>query len=132
MADFVKLIKLLPQEIKEIILKEHIKIKIKEREDLGWEEVNKSIINAPFCEINQQIVKCLFCPKCGECGRDDLCNLCKRNGDEHYLNFPTSFENSYYRSWYNSWREGEKDLWRDIIAVTVEKFEPPHIYSIPI
>ena len=89
MADTtLQLIKTLPPELREKILKEYIKIKIKEREELGWREVNKSIFYAPFCKTNQQIVKNLFCPKCEECNRNGLCNLCKRNAVDHYLNFP--------------------------------------------
>ena len=93
MADTtLQLIKTLPPELREKILKEYIKIKIKERKDLGWRRVNKLIFYAPFCETNQQIVKSLYCPKCKECDRNDLCNLCKRNGIDHYLNFPLYWE----------------------------------------
>ena len=111
MANTLELIKALPQELREQILKEYIKIKLKERADLGWEEVHYAICEAPFCERNQQIVKSLFCPKCEECGRNNQCNLCKRNGVEHFLDFPTYWDNeqevdeSFYRSWYNTWRK---------------------------
>ena len=140
MADTtLQLIKTLPPELREKILKEHIKIKIKEREDLGWQKINSIIFHAPFCKTNEQIVKCLYCPKCDDCDRNDLCNLCKKNGIDHYLNYPpycdftsTYFEDSNYRSWYNSWREGEESFWKDIIVSTAEKFKLPHLYSIPI
>ena len=89
MADTtLQLIKTLPPELREKILKEYIKIKIKEREELGWWLVNRKIFNAPFCKTNEQIVKSLYCPKCDECDRNGLCNLCKRNGIDHYLDYP--------------------------------------------
>ena len=58
-------IQILPTELREKICKEFIKIKLRERKALGWDEVNAAIKEAPFCEHNQQIVKVLFCYKCG-------------------------------------------------------------------
>ena len=98
MADTtLQLIKTLPPELREKILKEFIKIKIKERKDLGWQKINSKIFYAPFCKTNEQIVKCLYCPKCDECDRNDLCNLCKKNGIDHYLNYP-SYSTTYFLS----------------------------------
>ena len=88
-------IQILPPEIREIIYKEYIKIKLRERADLGWDEVNAAIKEAPFCDHNQQIVKVLFCYKCGHCMRNYLCNLCKRNGVNHYLGYPIYDEDDY-------------------------------------
>ena len=127
MGDTLELIKALPQELREQILKEYIKIKLKERADLGWGEVNDAINNAPFCESNQQIVKCLFCPKCKECGRNNQCNLCKKNRVKHFLEFPTYFDNeqevdeAFYRSWYNSWMGEDYSPWDDITNAVIEK-----------
>ena len=123
MADTLKLIKALPPELQEQILKEHIKIKIKERENLGWGEVNKVIKNAPFCESNHQIVKWLYCPKCEECDRNDLCNLCKRNGVDHNLKYDDKLcfyygndykDESFFRSWYNSWIGRDYSPWKEL------------------
>ena len=138
MAETLELIKALSQELQEQILKEYIKIKLKEREELGWGKVNETINNAPFCESNQQIVKCLFCPKCEECGRNNQCNLCKRNGVNHFFEFPSYWDikqevdESCYRSWYNSWMGRDYSPWDDIIAAAAEKFATPPNYSIPI
>ena len=97
----------LPSEIREKIYKEFIKIKLRERKALGWDEVNGAIKEAPFCDHNQQIVKVLFCYKCGKCMRNYLCNLCKRNGVRHYLGYPIYDEDDYdecfKKSWYDSW-----------------------------
>ena len=71
-------IKTLPPELREIIYKDFIKIKLRERKDIGWDEINAAIKEAPICDHNQQIVKVLFCYKCGHCRRNYLCNLCKK------------------------------------------------------
>ena len=103
----LELIKTLPPELREKIYKEFIKIKLRERKALGWDEVNAAIKEAPFCDHNQQIVKVLFCYKCGHCMRNYLCNLCRRNGVNHYLGYPIYDEDDYdecfKKSWYNSW-----------------------------
>ena len=100
-------IKTLPPELREIIYKEYIKIKLRERKALGWDEVNRAIIEAPVCDHNEQIVKVLFCYKCGHCMRNYLCNLCKRNGVNHYLGYPIydqdDYDECFKKSWYNSW-----------------------------
>ena len=107
MADTLELIKILPPELREEIYKEYIKIKLRQRKALGWDEVNAAIAEAPFCEHNKQIVKVLFCYKCDGCMRNGLCNLCRRNGVKHFLGYPIddeddydeSFKKSFYRSW---------------------------------
>ena len=100
-------IKILPLELREKINKEYIKIKLRERKALGWDEVNAAIKEAPFCDHNQQIVKVLFCYKCRHCRRNYHCNLCRRNGVNHYLGYPIYdeddydevFKKCYYMSW---------------------------------
>ena len=107
MADTLELIKSLPAELREQILKEYIKIKLWQRKMLGWGEVNAAIKEAPFCDRNQQIVKVLFCYKCGACMRNYLCKLCRRNRVNHYLGYPIYDEDDYDEcfktSFYDSW-----------------------------
>ena len=107
MADTLVLIKTLPIELREEIYKEYIKIKLRQRKALGWDEVNEAIAEAPFCEHNEQIVKVLFCYKCSGCMRNGLCNLCRRNGVKHFLGYPIYDENDYdevfKKSFYSSW-----------------------------
>ena len=107
MADTLELIKTLPPELREEIYKEYIKIKLRQRKALGWDEVNAAIAEAPFCEHNEQIVKVLFCYKCRDCMRNGLCNLCSKNGVEHFLGYPIYDEDDYdevfKKSFYNSW-----------------------------
>ena len=103
----LELIKTLPPELREKIYKEFIKIKHSQRKALGWGEVHAAIKEAPFCYHNQQIVKVLFCYKCGHCMRNYLCNLCRRNGVNHYLGYPIYYEDDYdevfKKSYYTSW-----------------------------
>ena len=95
MADTLELIKTLPPELREEIYKDFIKIKLRQRSALGWDEVNEAIAEAPFCEHNEQIVKVLFCYKCSGCMRKNLCNLCRRNGVNHFLGCPIYDEDDY-------------------------------------
>ena len=98
-------IQILPPELREKIYKEFIKNQLRQREALGWEKVNKSILTAPFCDYNQQIVKVLFCYKCEYCMRNYQCNLCRRDGGFHYLGYPIYDENDYdevFKKYYNT------------------------------
>ena len=51
----------LPPELHEIIYKEYLAIKMRQRAAMGWDEVHQAIQEAPFCEARAQIVKVLFC-----------------------------------------------------------------------
>ena len=41
----------LPPELREMILKEYIAIKIKEKKEMGWDKVHENIFKLPFCKI---------------------------------------------------------------------------------
>ena len=135
MADTLQLIKSLPQELRQQILKEYIKIKLwqrkmlgwdevraeinkgcikmklKQRKALGWNQVHEAIELAPFCYSNEQIVRVLFCYKCdGKCGRNNRCNLCRRNGVNHYLIYPFYDEDDYDECFKKSYTVG----WRGV------------------
>ena len=51
-----KAIQRLPPELREIIYKEYVAIKQRERAALGWKKVNEEILKYPFCLFMQQIV----------------------------------------------------------------------------
>ena len=84
-------------DVRKEISKGYIKMKLKQRKTLGWGEVHAAIKEAPVCFRNKQIVRVLFCYKCGgsRCSRNGLCNLCIRNGFRHYLGYPIYDENDY-------------------------------------
>jgi len=50
----------LPLEIREKIYKEFIAIKLKERKEMGWNEVLFEIEEAPFCEERSRITRSCF------------------------------------------------------------------------
>jgi len=57
----------LPPELREMILKEYISIKIKEEKEMGWDKVHENISKMPFCEFKQQIVQMIICFEYAEC-----------------------------------------------------------------
>ena len=87
-CQFSEVINKLPPELRDIIYKHYLAIKLKEREALGWSEVHEAIENAPFCEKRERIVNILFCRKCNSCRDNWLCYTCKINGIYHYIGYP--------------------------------------------
>ena len=41
----------LPPELREMILKEYIALKIKEKKEMGWHKLHEKILKLPFCEF---------------------------------------------------------------------------------
>ena len=68
----------LSPELREIIYKHYLAIKLREREALGWNEVHEALKEAPFCEKQERIVNVLFCRKCDTCRKNGLCYTCKK------------------------------------------------------
>ena len=56
----LELIKTLPPEIREIIYKEFLTIKLRQRKALGWHKVHEQILKLPFCHNRQQIVRMII------------------------------------------------------------------------
>ena len=75
----------LPPELREMILKEYLAIKMRKREAMGWYKVYYDLLYAPFCEERERIVKVVVCRKCSTCGQDGLCFECFKNGVFHYI-----------------------------------------------
>ena len=61
----------LPLEIREKIYKEYVAIKMRERKEMGWNEVLFEIDEAPFCEKRSRI-KFMFCDYCSFCHKYGL------------------------------------------------------------
>ena len=78
-------IKNLSQELQEIILKECISIKMKQREELGWKEVHKELGVTPFCPRRQMLVKIKFCLDHADCEVSGLCESCYREEAYHII-----------------------------------------------
>ena len=78
----------LPLELREIIHKHYLAIKLRQRAALGWNEVHEALKEAPFCEELVRIANVFYCRKCNTCGRNGLCYACNKNGVYHYLGYP--------------------------------------------
>jgi len=85
----------LPPELREIIYKEYVAIKMRERKAMGWDKVYDEIEEAAFCEKRSRIVTAMFCRKCKSCLVKRLCYECSKNGVKHYLGYRIYDENAY-------------------------------------
>ena len=72
-------------EVRELILKELNKIKLRKRTEMGWDQVHEELYNAPYCEKQRQITEVVACRKCHVCEKSSLCAACYKNGELHYL-----------------------------------------------
>ena len=84
---FDEAIQSLPPEIHEKIYKELVRIKMRERKEMGWNELRYNIEETPFCEKIQRITKVCYCRKCTSCYINGLCYECLKKGQNHYLDF---------------------------------------------
>jgi len=74
----------LPPELREMILKEYIATKIKEKNEMGWAKVHENILKLPFCELKQQIVQMIICIEYIDCFFEGCCFPCfERGGNLH-------------------------------------------------
>ena len=85
----------LPLEIREKIYKEFVSIKLRERKEMGWNEVHDDIDKAPFCEERSRITKVMFGRYCSFCRKKERCYECLKNRKYHYLGYPIHDENDY-------------------------------------
>jgi len=54
----------LPPELREIICKEYVEMKQRERAALGWKKVHEALLKKPFSDLLEQIVPDRSCLKC--------------------------------------------------------------------
>ena len=87
MEELNRRIQNLPKEISEKIYKYYVTTKLTRKEDQGWQEVNKQILSALYCNKCKQIVKVTVCRKCDYCGRSDLCFPCFKKSFINFLFF---------------------------------------------
>jgi len=91
----------LPPELREMILKEYIAIKIKEKKKMGWAEVHDDFKEAPICEKRSRVVKVMFCSKCNSCGLKGLCYECYKNRKNIILATPCMTRTTTTKSFRN-------------------------------
>jgi len=66
----------LPPELREIIYKHFLTIKLREREALGWDLVHDELSIQPFCPERQRLVHTLVCIAYMHCCRGGCCYPC--------------------------------------------------------
>ena len=72
----VEAIQNLPPELREIIYKHYLAIKLKDREALGWKLVHNELLIQPFCPERQQLVHILVCVAYMHCCSGGGCYPC--------------------------------------------------------
>jgi len=83
----------LPPELREMILKEYIAIKIKEKNEMGWDKVHKNILKLPFCQYSEQIVPVIICFEYANCRFEGCCFPCfEREGTLHEVSLSPPME----------------------------------------
>ena len=66
-----------------MILKEYIARKIKEKKEMGWDEVHDDL-KLPFCKLKQQIAPMIICLEYPDCYFEGCCFPCfEREGTIH-------------------------------------------------
>ena len=79
-----EVIKNLPSEIIEIIYKEYLTLKMKQRSALGWNEIHDELLKAPLCKYRDLVVNIAVSDGCDSCVRDGLCYACAKEEIFHY------------------------------------------------
>ena len=85
----------LPPELREKIYKKFVAIKLRERKEMGWDEVHNDIEEAPFCEKRSKITKVLICCYYSFCLKGRRCYECYKQREYHYLVYPIYCEDNY-------------------------------------
>ena len=81
----------LPPELREIIFKHYITIKLKEREVLGWNLIHKELYIQPFRYEMERFVHILVCVSYMHCCQGGCCYPCyKKEEILHELTIPVS------------------------------------------
>ena len=66
----------LPPELREIIYKHYLTIKLKEREVLGWNQVHDELLIQPFCPEMERLVHIIVCVAYMHCCCGGFCYPC--------------------------------------------------------
>ena len=79
----------LPPELREIIYKHYLAIKLKEREALGWNLVHNELLIQPFCPEMERLVHILVCISYMHCCCGGCCYPCyKQEEILHEITIP--------------------------------------------
>ena len=75
----------LPPELREIIYKHYLDIKLRERVAFCLKEVQNELLKQPFCYNRQQLVRIIMCLDYFDCRWEGLCYPCYEQGIKHKL-----------------------------------------------
>ena len=102
----------LPPELREIIHKHYLAIKLRERVAFGLKEVHNELLKQPFCHNRQQLVRIIICLDYIDCRWEGLCYPCFKQGIKHKLLYAPPIENlpllkrcSDTYDWHSSYNE---------------------------
>ena len=83
----IEAIQNLPPEVREIIYKHYLAIKLRERAVLGWDLVHDELVIQPFCLERERLVFIMLCIAYRHCCREGDCCLCYEQ--EGFFHEPT-------------------------------------------
>jgi len=105
----------LPPELREIICKEYVAIKQRERAALGWNKVHENILKLPFCEYRKRIVPTIICLDYLDCPFEGCCYPClidvKRRSRLHEVSMGTIYIMDMIRDYKNFFKFCSDDFW---------------------
>ena len=111
-----KAIQTLPPELREIILKEFIALKIKEKKEMGWTEVHEELSKQPFCKFLQRLFLTVIWFKIGDWCYETCCSTCFRDR-EKYISFGSKklfIARSKGKQTLKAAKKGESNLWDEV------------------
>ena len=76
------------KRIREIINKEYLTLRLRQRAALGWDKVHQDLQKTPFCHRRERLVKVMFCLEHESCGVDGICVPCIREDSINHYAFP--------------------------------------------
>ena len=83
----------LPPELREIIHRHYLAIKLRERVAFGLKEVHNELLKQPFCHMRQQLVRIIVCLEYNNCPWEGFCYPCLIKGTRHKLLYTPPIEN---------------------------------------
>ena len=72
----IEAIQNLSSELREMIYKHYLAIKLRERAVLGWDLVHDELSIQPFCPVNERLVYIIECITYKHCYLDGCCYSC--------------------------------------------------------
>jgi len=114
-----KAIQTIPPELREIILKEFIALKIKEKKEMGWTEVHEELSKQPFCKFLQRLFLTVIWFKIGNWYYETCCFTCFRERGK-YICFGSKklfIERSKGKQRLKAVKKGQANIWDEVYFV---------------